>query len=55
MVLQPPSFIFVFLTSSLLISRSTLCLVVAGGGCQSHNADHKAEEGTKQKKEEIHR
>ena len=23
--------------------------------CQSHNADHKAEEGTKQKKEEIHR
>ena len=23
--------------------------------CQSHNADHKAEEGTKQKNEEIHR
>ena len=23
--------------------------------CQSHNADHKAEEGMKQKKEEIHR
>ena len=29
-----------------------VCLI---GYCQSHNADHKAEERTKQKKEEIHR
>ena len=38
-----------------VIDRTTTLTRDARTICQSHSANHKAEEGTKQKKEEIHR
>ena len=49
MVLQPPSSISVFLTSSLLIFRSTLCLVVAGGSKRKEQS--KGKEKVKEREE----
>ena len=51
MVLQPPSFISVFLASSLLISRSTLCLVAAGEG--KRKEESKGKEKVKEREKKI--